>query len=95
MLNGNALSKSINLLFTLYTPRGSQSLRLRLTIFAKTLFCRQFRKGSVIRMEMKNFMTYAHAVIEPGPHLNLVLGPNGKLSTVYTIYTLHANAYFI
>jgi recombinational DNA repair ATPase RecF len=46
-------------------------------------------------MEMKNFMTYAHAVIEPGPHLNLVLGPNGKLSTVYTIYTLHANAYFI
>ena len=40
--------------------------------------CRSYRKGSVMRVEVRNFMTYAHAVIEPGPRLNLVLGPNGK-----------------
>jgi len=31
-----------------------------------------------MKIEVKNFMTYAHAVIEPGPRLNLVLGPNGE-----------------
>ncbi|PSC71853.1 Structural maintenance of chromosomes 5 [Micractinium conductrix] len=30
-----------------------------------------------MRVEVHNFMTYKHAVIEPGPKLNLVLGPNG------------------
>jgi len=40
---------------------------------------RKFRKGSIIKVEVKNFMTYGHAVIEPGPHLNLVLGPNGEV----------------
>ncbi|KAG7670314.1 hypothetical protein Ndes2437A_g04826 [Nannochloris sp. 'desiccata'] len=44
---------------------------------AKRQRIEEFRKGSVIRVEVKNFMTYGHAVIEPGPHLNLVLGPNG------------------
>lgn len=33
--------------------------------------------GSIVRVEVKNFMTYSHCVIEPGPTLNLVLGPNG------------------
>ena len=33
--------------------------------------------GSIIRVEVKNFMTYSECVIEPGPTLNLVLGPNG------------------
>ena len=31
-----------------------------------------------MRVEVKNFMTYANCVIEPGPKLNLVLGPNGE-----------------
>lgn len=40
--------------------------------------CRSaFSPGSVVKVEVKNFMTYAHCVIEPGPTLNLVLGPNG------------------
>ena len=30
-----------------------------------------------MRVEVNNFMTYGHAVIEPGPKLNLILGPNG------------------
>ncbi|PRW39176.1 Structural maintenance of chromosomes 5 [Chlorella sorokiniana] len=37
----------------------------------------QYKRGSVMRVEVQNFMTYKHAVIEPGPKLNLVLGPNG------------------
>ncbi|KAA6420293.1 MAG: structural maintenance of chromosomes 5 [Trebouxia sp. A1-2] len=36
-----------------------------------------YGKGSVIRVELHNFMTYKDAVLEPGPRLNLVLGPNG------------------
>ncbi|XRB10317.1 structural maintenance of chromosomes protein 5 [Pseudoscourfieldia marina] len=35
------------------------------------------RKGTVLRVEMRNFMTYAHVVVEPGLRLNLILGPNG------------------
>ncbi|KAL0040483.1 hypothetical protein WJX77_008439 [Trebouxia sp. C0004] len=36
-----------------------------------------YGKGSVIRVELHNFMTYKDAILEPGPRLNLVLGPNG------------------
>ncbi|KAL4440548.1 hypothetical protein ABPG75_003549 [Micractinium tetrahymenae] len=36
-----------------------------------------YPKGSIMKVEVHNFMTYKHAVIEPGPKLNLVLGPNG------------------
>lgn len=35
-----------------------------------------------MRVEVKNFMTYAECVIEPGPKLNLVLGPNGERRTL-------------
>jgi len=38
---------------------------------------REYAPGSVVKVEVKNFMTYANCVIEPGPRLNLVLGPNG------------------
>lgn len=37
----------------------------------------RYAPGSIIRVEVKNFMTYARCTIEPGPTLNLVLGPNG------------------
>mmetsp|Transcript_64065 Transcript_64065/g.202670 ORF Transcript_64065/g.202670 Transcript_64065/m.202670 type:complete len:1081 (-) Transcript_64065:249-3491(-) len=36
-----------------------------------------YKKGSVLRVEVKNFMTYSECAFEPGPRLNLVLGPNG------------------
>lgn len=35
------------------------------------------RDGSIKRVELHNFMTYDDCVFEPGPGLNLVLGPNG------------------
>lgn len=37
----------------------------------------RYTPGSIIRVDVKNFMTYSRCTIEPGPTLNLVLGPNG------------------
>lgn len=36
-----------------------------------------FREGAIVRIKMQNFMTYDDCEFEPGPGLNLVLGPNG------------------
>ncbi|TYJ52059.1 hypothetical protein B9479_007336 [Cryptococcus floricola] len=33
--------------------------------------------GSVVRIKATNFMTYDHVEFRPGPHLNMILGPNG------------------
>ncbi|EIW73614.1 hypothetical protein TREMEDRAFT_24548, partial [Tremella mesenterica DSM 1558] len=33
--------------------------------------------GSIVRIKMRNFMTYDHVEFCPGPHLNMILGPNG------------------
>ena len=34
-------------------------------------------KGSIVKVELVNFMTYSHAIFYPGSRLNLILGPNG------------------
>jgi structural maintenance of chromosomes protein 5 len=36
-----------------------------------------FRDGAIVRVKIKNFMTYDDCEFFPGPGLNLVLGPNG------------------
>ncbi|KAJ3219302.1 Structural maintenance of chromosomes protein 5 [Dinochytrium kinnereticum] len=33
--------------------------------------------GSIVRIRLENFVTYSHVDFRPGPHLNMVLGPNG------------------
>ncbi|KAF8318121.1 P-loop containing nucleoside triphosphate hydrolase protein [Clavulina sp. PMI_390] len=33
--------------------------------------------GSIVRMKLKNFLTYDDAEFRPGPYLNMVIGPNG------------------
>ncbi|WWD18357.1 hypothetical protein CI109_102807 [Kwoniella shandongensis] len=33
--------------------------------------------GSITRIKVTNFMTYDHVEFSPGPHLNMILGPNG------------------
>ena len=33
--------------------------------------------GAIMRVEMHNFMTHRDVVFEPGPRLNVILGPNG------------------
>ncbi|KAK9915722.1 hypothetical protein WJX75_003203 [Coccomyxa subellipsoidea] len=44
---------------------------------APRLAIERFEKGSIIKIRVKNFMTYDEAVFKPGPRLNLVLAPNG------------------
>ncbi|CAM9983971.1 unnamed protein product, partial [Heterosigma akashiwo] len=37
----------------------------------------KFKRGSLLRIRLKNFLTYSEVTIYPGPKLNLVVGPNG------------------
>ncbi|KZT37531.1 P-loop containing nucleoside triphosphate hydrolase protein [Sistotremastrum suecicum HHB10207 ss-3] len=36
-----------------------------------------FVAGSIVRMKLHNFVTYDDVEFRPGPHLNMILGPNG------------------
>ncbi|KAK7696074.1 hypothetical protein QCA50_000716 [Cerrena zonata] len=36
-----------------------------------------FIPGSIMRIQLKNFVTYDYVEFFPGPHLNMILGPNG------------------
>eukprot|EP00551_Chaetoceros_affinis_P006129 CAMPEP_0203670242 /NCGR_PEP_ID=MMETSP0090-20130426/6384_1 /ASSEMBLY_ACC=CAM_ASM_001088 /TAXON_ID=426623 /ORGANISM="Chaetoceros affinis, Strain CCMP159" /LENGTH=1165 /DNA_ID=CAMNT_0050535065 /DNA_START=104 /DNA_END=3601 /DNA_ORIENTATION=+ len=38
---------------------------------------RQYKPGSILRVKLKNFLTYADVEFRPGPRLNVVCGPNG------------------
>ncbi|BDA44497.1 Structural maintenance of chromosomes protein 5 [Coccomyxa sp. Obi] len=44
---------------------------------APRLSLENFERGSIIKIRVKNFMTYDEAVFKPGPRLNLILAPNG------------------
>jgi len=37
----------------------------------------RYPAGSVLRVSLKNFVTYTSAEFFPGPNMNLVIGPNG------------------
>ncbi|KAK9858828.1 hypothetical protein WJX84_008822 [Apatococcus fuscideae] len=43
-----------------------------------------YGKGAVLKVVVHNFMTFKDAEILPGPHLNLVLGPNGTGKSSFT-----------
>lgn len=36
-----------------------------------------FQPGALVRVKLTNFVTYENAEFFPGPHLNMVIGPNG------------------
>lgn len=36
-----------------------------------------FQPGAIVRVTVQNFVTYEKAEFFPGPHLNMVIGPNG------------------
>jgi structural maintenance of chromosomes protein 5 len=38
----------------------------------------RFPPGSILRVSMKNFVTYTNAEFFAGPNMNLVIGPNGS-----------------
>ncbi|XP_076337408.1 structural maintenance of chromosomes protein 5-like [Tachypleus tridentatus] len=37
----------------------------------------EYRKGSIVNLKLENFLTYGSVELSPGPHLNLIIGPNG------------------
>ncbi|XP_068188247.1 structural maintenance of chromosomes protein 5 [Antennarius striatus] len=37
----------------------------------------RFVEGSILRLTMINFLTYDFSVVQPGPHLNMIVGANG------------------
>lgn len=43
-----------------------------------------YRRGSVVRVSMKNFLTYDACEVFPGPRLNVILGPNGTGKSTIT-----------
>ena len=43
-----------------------------------------FQPGSIVRVAMRNFLTYTDAVAYPGPELNVILGPNGTGKSALT-----------
>jgi structural maintenance of chromosomes protein 5 len=43
------------------------------TIFFETSFV----PGSIVRIQLRNFVTYDWVEFRPGPYLNMILGPNG------------------
>lgn len=37
----------------------------------------EYQTGAIVRVLLENFVTYEHAEFNPGPNLNMVIGPNG------------------
>ena len=37
-----------------------------------------FSRGAVVRVTLRNFLTYDDVTVRPGPRLNLLIGPNGS-----------------
>ncbi len=39
---------------------------------------RQHQPGAIVRVKLRNFVTYSAVEFFPGPNLNMVIGPNGS-----------------
>lgn len=39
---------------------------------------RQHQPGAIVRVKLRNFVTYSSVEFFPGPNLNMVIGPNGS-----------------
>ena len=47
-------------------------------------YSRGFKTGSIVRLKMKNFLTYDECEFYTGPRLNIVIGPNGTGKSALT-----------
>ena len=41
-------------------------------------FLKQHQPGAIVRVKLRNFVTYNFVEFFPGPNLNMVIGPNGS-----------------
>lgn len=46
-------------------------------LLLKISFLPSFIPGSIVRIQLKNFVTYDYVEFRPGPYLNMIFGPNG------------------
>lgn len=53
------------------------SLPLPYTTRANASPDRSYIPGSIVRVQLRNFVTYDYVEFSPGPYLNMILGPNG------------------
>ena len=56
---------------------GTETGKLITSFCGSRLTTGSFVAGSIVRIKMRNFMTYDFVEFKPGPHLNMILGPNG------------------
>lgn len=57
----------------LRSPKGKQRARTKAIRHEKL----EHKPGTIVRVTMKNFVTYTWAEFQPGPGLNMIVGPNG------------------
>ena len=36
-----------------------------------------YLNGSIVRIKLRNFLTYSFTEFYPGPNMNMIIGPNG------------------
>ena len=48
-----------------------------LMIFIKVTILFRYIPGSIVRIQLHNFVTYDYVQFRPGPYLNIIFGPNG------------------
>jgi structural maintenance of chromosomes protein 5 len=51
-----------------------EKLQLRLNLYVHE---RSYVPGSIVRVQLENFVTYDFVEFRPGPNLNMIFGPNG------------------
>ena len=76
LTNGNASSSSLSgtPLTNGYHPQSSVLQKETLRAGGSR---KEYQPGSIVRVELKNFVTYTAVEFFPGPSLNMVIGPNG------------------
>ena len=75
LTNGNAITSSNEAPLT-NGYHSQSSVLQRETLRAKGSR-KTYQPGSIVRVELKNFVTYTAVEFFPGPSLNMVIGPNG------------------
>lgn len=75
LINGYALSSSNGTPLTNGYPSRTNGLQEE-TLRSKSTR-RNHQPGSIVRVKLTNFVTYTDVEFNPGPSLNMVIGPNG------------------
>lgn len=76
LTNGNASSSALRGA-PLTNGYHSQSSVLQRETLQSRHTRKKYQPGSIVRVQLQNFVTYTAVEFFPGPSLNMVIGPNG------------------